>query len=91
MNKLILLFLVSLVFSNVYSAEIGIPVQFRMKAPDGSLPNESGLTIQVQVLSPNGCILRDESFSSQSIIDGVVSVNLGNGVEGGGGSRFFIS
>lgn len=69
--------------TTVYSADMGISIQLRLKDPIGNYPTQSGLLVKVQVLSPVvGCILREEIFSSQTITDGNLSVLLGSGTLG---------
>ncbi len=80
----IFLILTSFLFANFsFAVEMGIPVQLKLKAPDGSYPSESGLNVKVMVLSPSSnCILREEDFSGVSISNGALSVTLGSGVRG---------
>lgn len=84
MNKyLTLSFLLYILFSDfVHAAEMGIPVQLRLKSPSGSYPTETGISIRLQLLSTSSCILREEIFSNQTVSDGAVSISLGQGVRG---------
>ncbi|MGZ3724832.1 MAG: beta strand repeat-containing protein, partial [Pseudobdellovibrio sp.] len=84
MNKfLILFFLMTAGFASIVKAEMGIPVQIKLKAPDGSYPNQSGVNFNLQILSPSSsCILREESFSNQTIVNGSISLVLGAGTRG---------
>ena len=75
--------LVLIVFSISHAAEMGIPVQLRLKSPSGVYPTESNVTMKLQVLSLSGCVLREETFSNQSVVDGAVSLNLGSGIRSG--------
>ncbi len=65
------------------AASKGITFQGTIKDPSSSLVNASGVTIRARILAPNGCVLRDESFSGQTITSGYISLNLGNGTVGG--------
>lgn len=57
-----------------------IPLQFKLKSPAGTFPSESGLTINVYVLSKTtNCVLRHEQFSGASISNGHIFLNLGSG------------
>ncbi len=85
-KKFILIFaLLTLLSSlNVWAADMGVPIQLRLKSPSGVYPTESGVSIKLYVLSTaTGCVLREETFSSQVITDGAVSLNLGSGVRSG--------
>lgn len=74
-------FLVGWSFS--VSAEMGVPVQVRLKSPTGVYPNETGVSIKVLVLSQSGgCVLREEDFAGQSVVNGAISLNLGSGTRG---------
>ncbi len=64
----------------VIAADMGMPVQLRLKTPSGIYPSDSGVTIKLQILSTaSGCVLREENFSTQNIVDGGVSLMLGTG------------
>lgn len=64
-------------------AEMSIPVQLRVKSPSGLYPTESGVAFRLLVLSPGtNCILREENFSGQEIVNGNVNLSLGTGVLG---------
>ena len=66
-------------------AEMGIPIQLKLKSPSGTYPTASGLEFKLLVLSPaTNCILREEIFSSQTITNGGISLNLGSGTRGAG-------
>ena len=57
-----------------------IPLQFKLKAPSGTFPSESGLSVNVYVLSKtSNCVLRHEQFSGVSISNGHIQLNLGSG------------
>lgn len=74
--------LASLVFNFVF-AEMGVPLQLKLKSPEGSYPTASGLDFKLLVLSPtSNCILREENFFGQSITNGAISLNLGSGARG---------
>lgn len=83
MNNLKLFFLLLTATVAVQAAEIGIPVQLKIKSPGGTYPTESGVSFKVYVLSPStGCILREEDFSSQNVVEGSISLALGSGTLG---------
>lgn len=85
MNRSINLLLMGLILSAAFivQAEMGVPLQLRLKSPSGTYPSESGVTIRVMILSPtNNCILREENFTSQNIVNGNVSVTVGSGALG---------
>ena len=64
-------------------AEMGIPIQLKLKSPGGLYPTETGLSFRVLVLSPtSNCILREENFTNQSLNNGAVSLLLGSGTLG---------
>ena len=78
--KQLSLFLISLGLVSVVNAEMGVPVQLKLKSPTGTYPTESGVTVRLLVLSPaTNCILREEIFSSQNIVSGALSLRLGAG------------
>jgi len=83
MNKILLLFAIILFSTLSHAAEMGVPIQLKLKSPTGEYPTESGLTFTVQVLSPTGgCILREETFAGQTITSGTISLALGTGTPG---------
>lgn len=64
-------------------AEMGLPLQIKLKSPSGTYPTESGVNVKVYVLSPvTNCILREENFSSQNVVNGSLSLRLGVGILG---------
>ena len=80
---LMTILMLSSVTSIVAHAEMGIPVQLRLKDAGGLYPTEPGVAIKLQVLTPSGgCILREEIFSGQTITNGNISLVLGSGVAG---------
>jgi trimeric autotransporter adhesin len=85
MNNFILLLFIFFGFSfSAFAADMGVPIQLRLKSPGGVYPTESGVTVKLQVLSvTSGCILREETFVNQSVQDGAVSVSLGSGAKTG--------
>ena len=73
----------SIFASFIAHAEMGIPVQLRLKSPGGTYPNQVNVAIKLQVLTPSGgCILREEIFTGQTISDGNISLVLGSGAAG---------
>lgn len=82
-NRLFNLIVIALIAIPGLAAEMGVPVQLRLKSPLGVYPTDSGLEFKIQILSPSGgCVLREEVFSSQSIADGNISLALGSGTRG---------
>ena len=81
----IIVFSIAMVFQGfVFAAEMNVPIQLKLKAPDGSYPTVSGVAVQLLILSTStGCVLRDESFSAVNINNGSLSLALGSGVRGG--------
>ena len=66
------------------AADMGISIQLRLKSPAGTYPTEAGVTVKLQVLSVvSGCVLREETFSGQSVNEGAISLSLGSGVRTG--------
>jgi trimeric autotransporter adhesin len=84
MNKILFLFLSTVLFiTQTAFAEMGVPLQIKLKSPAGTYPNESGVSVTVYVLSPvSNCILREENFSGQNVINGNLSLRLGAGTLG---------
>lgn len=71
-------------YSSMAQAEIGIPVQLKLKSPGGVYPTESGVNFKLYVLSPSSnCVLREEDFSTVNVVSGQVSLVLGAGVRTG--------
>lgn len=84
MNNVKLLLILVLMFSfQPAQAEMGLPLQIKLKSPSGTYPTESGVNVKVYVLSPvTNCILREENFSSQNVVNGSLSLRLGVGILG---------
>lgn len=84
MNKLN--YFLALVFAASFAqaTEMGVPVQLKLQKPDGTYPSESGVSVVMRVLAPaGGCVLREESFSNQTITSGTISLALGSGTPSG--------
>lgn len=75
-----LLLLTSQVFAQ---AGKGISFQAFIKSPTGIAVNATGLTINAKILAPNGCILREESFTNIDIVNGYLNVIITKGTVGG--------
>lgn len=83
MNSLKLFFIILFTAIFAKADHMGIPIQLKLKAPGGTYPTESGVNFTLMVLSPaSGCILREETFSSQNVVEGAVSLTLGSGLLG---------
>lgn len=82
MSRIFLSFLI--LFSTLTAlAEMGVPIQLKLKSPSGTYPTEAGLSFKLLILSPTtNCILREENFSAQTINNGSISLILGNGARG---------
>jgi hypothetical protein len=79
----IIRFFVFLLLAVPALAEMGVPIQLKLKSPTGSYPTEAGLSFKLFILSPTtNCILREENFTAQSINDGSISLVLGTGSRG---------
>lgn len=78
----ILFLIFSLSFSQGAVADHkGISFQALIKAPDGSLPTESGLKVTVQILDPvNNCVLREEVHSEVKVTNGYLNILVGSGL-----------
>ncbi len=73
------LFLYSL-SSHAQTLSKGISFQGMIKTPSGQFPTISGTSVIVKILSPNDCVLREESFSSVNISNGYLNLVIGRGV-----------
>ena len=85
MNNIRMYSFVAVIFAVAVAqaAEMGIPIQLRLKSPAGVYPSEAGVMMKLQILSPAGCVLREESFASQTITNGSVSLTIGAGTAAG--------
>ncbi len=87
MSKTLSTLISLLLFSSIPTwavVDMGIPVQLRLKSPGGIYPNETVASMKLQVLSNSAnCVLREETFSNQTVVDGAVSLNLGSGSRSG--------
>jgi hypothetical protein len=68
---------VSMTFAQTHK---GINFQVQIANPSGQLVQASSVSVNLKILSPNNCVLRDENFSGVNIVDGYVSLNIGSGV-----------
>lgn len=57
----------------------GISFQGVIKTPSGQFPTISGTSVLVKILSPNDCLLREESFSGVNISNGYLNLVIGRG------------
>ncbi|MFM6926824.1 MAG: hypothetical protein ACKOX6_00075, partial [Bdellovibrio sp.] len=82
---LVFVFFEALLFTQgaVAQTHKGISFQGVIKLPNGEYPTRSGMTVKAQILAPNGCVLRDEEFSSVNISNGYLNLAVGTGVVGG--------
>lgn len=84
MNRITFFLAVVFAASLSNAIEMGVPIQLRLKDPDGIYPNDNNATFNVQILTPsNGCVLREENFSSVKVVGGTISFVLGSGQRAG--------
>lgn len=57
----------------------GISFQGVIKTPSGQFPTISGTSVLVKILSPDDCVLREESFSGVNVSNGYLNLVLGRG------------
>lgn len=81
-TKYLLLFFFQM-FLSAFAQSKGITFQAYIKSPAGESVNATGLSVNVKVLSVNGCILREENFSNISIVNGFMNLVVTKGVAGG--------
>ena len=88
-NLKYLVWLAAILFSalcpsrQVFAQNKGMTFQAMIKDPLGNLVTASNLTVNAKILAPNGCILREESFSSVSITGGYMNLAITKGTVGG--------
>lgn len=61
----------------------GITFQGILKRPDGTLAAATATTANLKVLSPAGCVLRDEDFSGVTLNNGYINLVIGKGTVNG--------
>ncbi len=84
MNKFLNIIFIILFATFSHAVEMGVPIQLKLKNPAGVYPDATGVTLTVRILTPNdGCVLREEAFSNQTVVSGSVSLALGTGLRGG--------
>lgn len=84
MNKFLNIVFIVLFAAVSQAVEMGVPIQLKLKDPSGVYPDASNVTFTVRILTPNdGCVLREEAFSNQTVVSGTVSLALGTGLRGG--------
>lgn len=78
-----ILILVSLLGLQAHASST-ISLQMRVKDSTGQSVNLASTTVTVKVFSQNNagvqCLLREESFDNQKIVNGYLAVNIGSGV-----------
>ncbi|WP_374073637.1 hypothetical protein [Bdellovibrio bacteriovorus] len=82
-HLLLLFFLIDPSWSFAQSHK-GLTFQAFVKQPNGSPLSISGIPIQLQILSPNDCILYSETHNGMSVNNGYLNVVLGSGVRSSG-------
>ncbi|GEM_PF-2875533 len=81
LRKLFFLLAVVILSQSAGAQHKGISFQALVKAPDGSLPTESGLKVTVQILDPvNNCVLREEVHSEMKVTNGYLNILVGSGL-----------
>ncbi len=84
MNRFLSIVFLVLFAAVSHAVEMGVPIQLKLKDPSGVYPDASGVTFTVRILTPNdGCVLREEAFSNQTVVSGTVSLALGTGSRAG--------
>lgn len=78
-----LMLLFFLISPSSFAQHKGISFQGVIKLPDGKYPTKSGVTVNARILSPNGCILREENFTEVNISKGYINLALGTGAVAG--------
>jgi hypothetical protein len=61
----------------------GMTFQGFIKLPDGSAANQNGVNVKAQILSSNGCVLREETHSGVNVVNGYINLVIGSGIVGG--------
>lgn len=79
-NNIFALFFVFVVGLSAQAQTKGYTFQGVIKRPDGTFPNVTGTTVNMKVLSPAGCVLRDEDVSGVNITDGYMNLVVGKGI-----------
>lgn len=64
-------------------AHKGISFQGVIKLPAGEYPTRAGVSVNARILSPSGCILREEQFDGVNISNGYINLAIGTGSVGG--------
>lgn len=82
-SKWIFIFILNLTVIFAMTAEAqthkGVSFQGVIKLPTGEYPTRSGMTVNARILSPNGCVLREEEFSGVNISNGYLNLAIGTG------------
>lgn len=68
---------------NVYAQNKGITYQVIIKNPAGVALNIPSTTVNLKVLAPNGCILREEEHTNVSITNGFLNLSVMRGTRTG--------
>src|SRR4051812_39679111 len=79
----LLLIVLVIPLSSFAQAYKGLTFQATVKDPGGVLINDPGTAVNVKVLSPNDCILLEESHAAVVISNGYLNIVVGKGVRGG--------
>lgn len=84
MNKITLFLFLIFTGGLSKATEMGVPIQLKLKNPEGIYPSDNNAHFTVQILSPsNGCVLREEDFENQVVVSGTISLALGSGNRAG--------
>ncbi|WP_291516006.1 hypothetical protein [Bdellovibrio sp. ArHS] len=82
-NSVTLLLLVLLQSFSAFAQIKGYTFQGSIKRPDGTLPTVTGLTVNLKILNPAGCVLRDEDITGVNITNGYFTLVVGKGTPTG--------
>ena len=80
MNKLLFTTILLGSFVAFGQTNRGINFQGFITSPSGTAPSVTGASVNLKVLSPNGCILREEVFSGVNILNGYINLVVGKGI-----------
>ena len=85
MKTLVVSFLTMLIalFASPAFAHKGLTFQGYLKDASGQLVTASGVTITSRLVSPNNCVLLEETHSGVAITSGFFTVVIGNGTRTG--------
>ncbi|MBC7754153.1 MAG: hypothetical protein H7Z71_07955, partial [Moraxellaceae bacterium] len=86
MNKFIIGLLGFVLLANSAEAQSNKGIKFQAKIKytlSGAQMNQAGASVNVRVLSPNGCVLWEENHPSENIVNGYLGLVIGSGITQG--------